>query len=220
MARSRVTPDPFTQPRWRRRKEARPSEILDAALPVFAEKGFSATRIDDIAQRAGVTKGTVYLYFPSKQAVFEALVRQAILPQVEALEALTAAHQGPVIPLIGQIFQEAATRLRRELLVFPRLIIAEAGNFPEIVRFYHAEVISRAERLLAGLYARGVASGEFPDLDPRIVTKLVIAPMLLGAIWTTTIAQFEDRPLDLAALVRTHVDIFTRGLAALAREAS
>lgn len=218
MPRSRLHPDPFTEPRWRRRKDARPSEILDAALGIFVEKGFAAARIEDIAQRAGVTKGTVYLYFPSKQAVFEALIRQAILPRFEAIEAIAAAYDGPVIPLFQRLIQEIGQRVAGELAVFPKLIIAEAGNFPEIARFYRFEVIARGEALFSRLYARGVATGELPDIDPRIITKLTVAPLLLSAIWKTTFSAFDEEAFDVAALIQTHAQVLARGLAALARE--
>ncbi|MFA5121241.1 TetR/AcrR family transcriptional regulator [Zavarzinia sp.] len=206
-------------PRWRRRKEARPAEMLEAALPVFLKKGFAAARIEDIAAAAGVTKGTVYLYFPSKQAIFEAVVRQAILPRIDMAEALVAGHRGPAAPLLARLIEELGGRVvTTDLAHIAKLVIAEAGNFPEIARFYRREVIARGESLMSRVYALGVAGGEFPDLPIPIVTKLIIAPVLIAAIWRTTFAPVDDRPFDPIELIRAHARVLTAGLGALARK--
>lgn len=217
----RLRPAPFAEPRWRRRKAARPCELLEAALKTFADKGYAATRMEDIAHRAGVTKGTVYLYFPSKQAVLEALVKATLLPNLDRVEALLDAHQGPVAPLLTQILETVATRLAEsDIIAIPKLIIAEAGNFPDIAAFYRREVIDRGTGLLARLYRAGIASGEFPDLDPQQVAKLIIAPVLIAGIWRVTFARFDAEPFDAAALIRRHAEILTRGLRGLAEDAA
>src|SRR3954469_2599037 len=133
--------------RWRRRKEARPAEILAAALDCFAERGFAATRMDDVAARAGVTKGTVYLYFQTKQEMFEALVRSELLPNVERLEAAAADASATVF--LERLLDVWATHVfPSRVSVLPKLMIAEAGNFPELARFYLEEVVHRALGLL------------------------------------------------------------------------
>jgi AcrR family transcriptional regulator len=198
----------------RRRKDARPAELLEAALEVFAEKGFAAARMEDIAARAGAAKGTIYLYFPSKQAVFEALVHSAIVPNLERAEAITASHDGPVAPLLRRLLALFATVLAdRRLVQFPRLIVGEAGNFPELARFYRTTVIDRGLALIAGLHRRGVERGEFRPQDSEAVARLVVAPMLLLAIWRTVFAPLADDPFDPAPVLAAHGEVLLRGLA-------
>src|SRR5687767_15151188 len=173
----------------RRRKDARPAELLEAALDVFAEKGFTAARMEDIAARAGAAKGTVYLYFPSKEAVFEALVRTRIVPNIERAEALVAEHQGPVAPLFRQLLAVLAVVVRdARIVVLPRLLIGELYRFPELARFYKANVLDRGLGLIAGVHRRGVATGEFRPQDSDAVARLVIAPVLLMAVFKTVLA--------------------------------
>ena len=148
--------------RWTRRKEHRPTEILDAAVAVFAEKGFAAARMEDIAKRAGVTKGTIYLYFRSKEDVFKKLVRDSLGTTIAANAANAAAFDGPSSELIRMVLtaigQFAATSDR---VVLPKIIVAETGNFPELARFYREEVVDRGLALLTGIVERGITRGEF-----------------------------------------------------------
>ncbi len=199
--------------RWRRRKEARPGELLEAALDCFAERGFAATRLEDVAARAGVTKGTAYLYFKNKEELFEAVVRGYIVPVIEQLEA-AAGEPGPVSELLRKVaglFVEKAYHSRFSAL--PKLVIAEASNFPELARFYLEEVVGRARRLLTGLLRRGIKSGEFREVDVEHAVHCLIAPFLFSALWKHSLGPYDARPLDAAALVRCHVDLFLRGLA-------
>src|SRR5262249_32283430 len=128
-------------PRWKRRKADRPAEILNAALDCFAERGFAATRMDDVAARAGVTKGTVYLYFENKEELFKALIRSELLPNLERLEAAASTDVPAAVLLerllaiwVGHVFPSRVS-------VLPKVIIAEAGNFPELAKFYLHEVV-------------------------------------------------------------------------------
>jgi AcrR family transcriptional regulator len=200
----------------RRRKDTRPAELLDAALDVFAEKGFAAARMEDIAARAGAAKGTIYLYFPSKEAVFEALVRSAVIPNLERAEALAAAHEGPVEPLLRRLMAAVVPVVRDSRLVFlPRLLIGELYKFPQLARFYRREVIERGLRLIARLHRRGVEGGEFRPQDSEAVAKLVVAPVLLLAVWRTVLAPHGDGPpLDPATVLEAHLEILLRGLRA------
>lgn len=201
--------------RWKRRKAARPQEILEAAMGVFAEKGFARTRMDDIARKAGVTKGTIYLYFANKEAVFEELVRDSIghaleqvLQSVERFEGSTRDLLRFALTAIGQFV------LTSDRVVLPKIVIAEAGNFPQLVRFYRSEVIDRGLGVLTRVVARGIARGEFRPLPPEHVARLCIAPLLLAAFWRTTFAQFDAEPYDYQGLIQTHLDVLLRGLAA------
>ena len=199
----------------RRRKDARPAELLDAALDVFAEKGFAAARMEDIAARAGAAKGTLYLYFPSKEAVFEALVRSAIVPNIERAEAMAAAHDGPVAPLFRQLIALLATVVRdARIVVLPRLLIGELYKFPELARFYKRHVLDRGLGLIARMHRRGVETGEFRPQDSDAVARLVVAPVLLVAIWRAVFAPHEAEPFDPARVLDAHAETLLRGLAA------
>jgi AcrR family transcriptional regulator len=200
----------------RRRKEARPAELLEAALDVFAKKGFAAARMEDIAARAGASKGTVYLYFPGKEAVFEALVRSALVPNIERAEAALAAHRdGPVAPLLRRFLAMLAGIARdRRLVAIPRLVVGELHRFPDLARFYKATVVDRGLGLIAAMHRRGVERGEFRPQDSDAVARLVVAPVLLAAIWGAVFAPHDERPFDPTPILDAHADTLLRGLAA------
>ncbi|MBS0275247.1 MAG: TetR/AcrR family transcriptional regulator [Proteobacteria bacterium] len=204
-----------TAPRWRRRKQARPQEILDAALACFAEKGFAASRMDDIAERAGVTKGTIYLYFENKEAVFKALVRESIGAQITQVIENIRIYEGSSRDLlrdaVTMIAHFAATSDR---VVLPKIIVAEAGNFPELARFYRVEIIDKGLGAMTSVIARGTARGEFRKIEPDHVARILIAPILLSIFWRTTFAQFDAKPYDHQAFLKSHLDILLRGIAA------
>ncbi|HEY2033632.1 MAG TPA: TetR/AcrR family transcriptional regulator [Rhizomicrobium sp.] len=201
-------------PRWRRRKKARPQEILDAALACFAEKGFAAARMDDIAERAGVTKGTIYLYFENKEAVFKALVRESIGVRVTEVLEQVRVSEAPARDILRMMISNVGNIMRTsELVVLPKIILAEAGNFPELARFYREEIIDRGLGAMSGVIARGIARGEFRPVTPEFAARLLIAPVLMVAIWRTTFAQFDTVPFDNEGFLDTHLDILLRGLA-------
>ena len=201
--------------RWTRRKEARPAEILDAAVAVFAEKGFAAARMDDIARRAGVTKGTISLYFEGKEDVFKALVVGSIGEQIASVTQSMLAYEGSTRDLLRFVLATMGTFLRTsDRAVLPKLIIAEAGNFPELARFYREHVIEKGLALFTAVIERGVARGEFRALPAAHVARICVMPLLLIAIWRTTFAKVDAAPYDFEGYVNTHVDLMLRGLAA------
>jgi AcrR family transcriptional regulator len=198
--------------RWRRRKESRPGELLEAALDCFAERGFAATRLEDVAARAGVTKGTAYLYFKSKEELFKAVVSGYLVPAIEQLEAAARAP-GPVTELLRKVagmFVEKVYNTKFSAL--PKLVISEASNFPELARFYLDEVVGRGRRLLASLLRRGIRDGEFRDVDVEHTVYCMVAPLLFSALWKHSLGPFDEKPLDANALVRCHLDLILRGL--------
>jgi AcrR family transcriptional regulator len=199
-----------------RRKDARPGEVLEAALEVFAEKGFAMTRMEDVAARAGVSKGTVYLYYPSKEALFEAMVRAAILPNLTRLESLAAGYDGPALDLLHRFFAVLLQVLETpRLIAIPRLVIAEARTFPELALFYRREVVDRGLALIEGILRRGVERGELRPVDPAATARLCVAPFLLAAIWKATFDPLQDaKPLDARGLLDTHLATLTHALAA------
>lgn len=180
-------------------------------MGVFAERGFAAARLEDVAHLAGVSKGTLYLYFPSKEDLFKAVVRAAILPNLERAERLVEGAPGPTMALLDRILAMAGeTIATSQVAIIPKLVIAEAGNFPELAAFYHREVIQRVFGLLGGLLERGMARGEFRPLPIDHTVRLIAAPLLMSAMWRNTFDAVA--PLDVAALIATHRDHLRRVL--------
>lgn len=203
------------KPPARRRKDARPAELLEAALDTFRARGFAATRMEDIAARAGVSKGTIYLYFPSKEAIFEALVTANIVPVIEGLQAAAAGSTCPAsgrLRMLANAF--AGITADPRLVAIPRLVLAEAGNFPDMARFYRKEVVGRGLAMVTGILEQGIAAGEFRPLDADLVARLFVAPMVLGALWRTTFSPIEEVPLRIPDLLAAHLDLFLRAIAA------
>jgi AcrR family transcriptional regulator len=201
-------------PRWQRRKEARPGEIVAAALDVFVERGFAATKLEEVARRAGVTKGTVYLYFDSKEALFKAVVRETIVPIFARGEQMVAEYRGSAAELFGELVRKWWELIgETSLSGIPKLMMAEAGNFPVLARFYYDEVISRGQRLMASVLERGIDSGEFRRLDVKLAVKLAMAPLLHAANWRHSFALCTPEGLDVAKYLDHHIDIFLRGIA-------
>ncbi len=206
---------PLGEPRWRRRKEARPGEIVAAALEVFAEKGFAAARLDDIAARAGVSKGALYLYFETKQDLFAAVVRDAVSPNIAAVEALAAAIDLP----FAQVARMLLGRAAEMMVVSPvgpvaKMVIAESRNFPELARVWHDEVVARMLGVLTGQIERAQARGEVRPGDSRYHALSLIGPMLMGLLWREVLEPAGARPLDLRALAQQHVETVLSGLLA------
>jgi AcrR family transcriptional regulator len=185
---------------------ARRQAILDAALSVFAEHGFAAARLDDVAARAGVAKGTLYLYFKDKEALFESLVRSSVAPILETVGRAAAAPDIPAIKVLEMffaLFEKEVLGTQRRLLV--RLIISEGPRFPELAAFYHREVVSRGMVLMRGVAQRAVERGEFSADAAARFPQLIVAPLLLAVIWDGLFAKIE--PLDVSGLLRAHRDL-------------
>src|SRR5690242_18466094 len=151
--------------RKRKPPETRRSDIISAALRLFAAKGFAATRLDDVAEAAGIAKGTVYLYFETKEELFRDVVRQELLPTLDRFEAEVAAHQGPTADLLRLLLAGLARLIDSDAGAIPKLVVCEAGNFPEIARFYAEEVVGRGQNLLDRIVQRGIEGGEFRPVD-------------------------------------------------------
>ena len=199
---------------WTRRKQARPGEILDAALKVFAEKGFAAARMEDIAARAGVTKGTIYLYFPSKDEVFKSLARESVGATIAGAALQANKYDGSVREFLTMFLTAVAAMIQHsDRFVLPKIIIAESGNFPELARFWRTEVIDKALGMMSVIISKGVVRGELRDLPPEMVARLCIAPLVLSIIWRTTFARFDEVPFDYQKLFETHIDVLLKGLA-------
>src|SRR5215831_1378662 len=197
----------------RRAPAERPGEILDAALALFVEKGFAATRLDDVAERAGLSKAAIYLYFEDKTALFQGVVRQAVTVNLFTVEAMLKGHRGSIAGLLPRILEFMAGRIEdTPMPSVAKLVISESRAFPEIGRFYLEEVIGRGFPLLEGLIARGVESGEFRPVDPMLTVRSLIGPMLLSIIWKTVFEPIGAEKLDARALARHHADLMLHAL--------
>jgi AcrR family transcriptional regulator len=185
---------------------SRRQAILDAALTVFAERGYEAARLDDMAARAGVAKGTLYLYFKDKEALFEALVRGAVSPmlgQVGEAALAPGMKASDILELFFAIFQKEVLGTQRKLLL--RLIISEGPRFPALAEFYFREVVSQGLKLMQAVARRGVASGEFASDAAARFPQLIVAPLLMSVIWDSMFATIE--PLDVQGLLRAHREL-------------
>lgn len=190
--------------------EARRRAILSAALSVFAQHGFAAARLDDVAARAGVAKGTLYLYFQSKEALFEALLAHTVAPVIDQLEAI--AEDGKIPPLdaverMFALFQSEILDTDRRLVL--RLLIAEGPRFPEIARFYHRTVLSRGLKLMRALARRAVEGGHFAADGAYRYPQLLVAPLIVAVIWDGLFSKLE--PLDVAGMLAAHLQILAPG---------
>lgn len=202
-----------SKPRWRRRKDARPEEILSAALEVFTDRGFAATKLEDVAKRAGVTKGTIYLYFDSKEALFKALIRETIVPVIAQGEALAQSFTGSARELLEQLVREYWRLVGETSLVgIPKLMIAEAGNFPQLARFYYEEVVTRGHRLMAGVIQRGIKAGEFRPVNVMLAAKLAMSPLMHAVVARKAFAACMPEGFDVASYLNTHIDLYLHGI--------
>lgn len=197
-----------------RRKEARPAEIVEAALALFTERGFAATKLEDVASRAGIGKGTIYLYFATKEELFRAVVRQRLVPNLNAIEAMVAEHTGSSAELLRRIADRALQLIETDITAIPKLVLAESGNFPAIARLYAEEVARRGMALMEGIFRRGMERGEFRRLDPHSVLPLFSGPLLVMALWRHSLGQHTDIQFDPRKVIETHLDVFLRGLSA------
>ncbi|MBK1614022.1 TetR family transcriptional regulator [Rubrivivax gelatinosus] len=200
------------KPPRRRRKEARPQELLAAALALFVEKGYAATHSDEVARRAGVSKGTLYLYYPSKDELFKAVVRATLSNLIAEAAQLAEQHQGTTAELLLQIGAIWWERIgSRPAAGLHRVLLAELPHFPELQRFYADEVVAPADQLFTRALQRGIDRGEFRPVPLDEACYALIAPLLLraldnGTLWAPPSTMPPER------LLATQIDILLRGI--------
>jgi AcrR family transcriptional regulator len=200
--------------RWERRSEARPAEIVAAATSLFTERGFGATRMDDVAARAGVTKGTVYLYFQDKGQLFEAVVRQKLAPNLERARMMVEAYDGSTPTLIRMLAKLLEGLVESEYSAIAKMIIAESGAFPELPKLYAEVVLERGFNMMASIIQRGIDRGEFRPVDPTTVVPLVVAPFILLAVWKHSLGDHTDVMPPPSRVLDEHVEMLLRALKA------
>lgn len=202
-----------SEPRWERRKEARPGELLASALELFAEKGFAATRLEDVAARAGVSKGTLYLYFDSKEELFKAVVRGGIVRAIEEGEAMIEQFKGTASELVRTIVLGWWERIGATALSgIPKLMLSEARNFPELAQFYHSEVIQRGSLIFRRALERGIEAAEFRRVDIDYTVEVMLAPIIMLSVWRHSLGCCEPEPRDPLRYLEAYLDLALAGL--------
>lgn len=195
----------MTEPRFHRRKEDRPQEITEAAFEVFAEKGYAATRVEEVARRAGVSKGLTYLYFKTKEELFKAVVKSVVVRRIDALLATVARSElsseafirGPLLDFMKQVPGSPVA-------IVIKLLIAEGQRHPDLVDYYWDKVVSKGLTAIAAFLERGVDRGEFRRTTVNDLPQILLAPMLLSIIWRLV---FAERELDTDKLMETQIDM-------------
>lgn len=198
-----------------RRKEARPQELLDAALALFVEKGFAATRSEEVARSAGVSKGTLYLYYPSKEELFKAVVRQNLSALIAEGEELVDRHEGSTSALLVLLMTTWWQRLGNTPAAgIHKVVLSEVRNFPELAQFYTDEVILPADRLFSRTVQRGIDRGEFRPLPLHEVSHALMAPMIFQALHRHSFGAcpVQGVEFDPASMLQTQLDLLLRGL--------
>lgn len=206
---------PAHEPRWRRRKDDRPREIMDAALELFLENGFAATRLEDIAAKANVTKGTLFIYFENKEDLFKSLIREGMRQMETFKEAsqlnIRVSAQETLLFMINNWWKFLANTDFGKL---PKLIVSEAANFPDVTRLYMDEVIIPGRGLITDVIRQGIEAGEFRKIDPEHAARVFLAPLYMMLVWRYSAGKFETTPMDELEYINTHIKIGIQGLLA------
>lgn len=203
--------------RRERRKEARPGELLDAALTLFVEKGFAATRVEEVAAAAGVSKGTLFLYFPSKEELFKAVVRETIAGRFGEWNEELDAFEGSSAELLRYCMQSWWERIGMTAASgITKLVMSEAGMFPEIAAFYQQEVIGPGHDLLRRILQRGMDRGEFRPMELEYAVYSLIAPMIFLLMWKHSMAPCcpASQRIEPVAFIDSQVSLLLNGMLA------
>lgn len=195
-----------------RRKDARPSEIVAAAIALFGERGFGATRLEDVARRAGVAKGTVFVYFPTKEDLFRAVARTVLESNLARVTSASAELDRPLAELVPLLLAQAATIGETSLPAMMRLLIAEARTFPDLPRVWHDEVVSKVLGLLTAAIERAQARGEIRPGNARLFAFSIVGPMLSGVLFREVFRETGATLPDLHELAAQHARTVLDGL--------
>ncbi|WP_245615850.1 TetR/AcrR family transcriptional regulator [Andreprevotia chitinilytica] len=199
--------------RWSRRKEARPQEILEAALTLFVDKGFTATRIEDIAREAGVTRGTPYLYFANKEEIFKAVIRDLLLPQITEAAVLFEGYTGSAADLLRELVRIWWQNMgETQLSALPKLMIAEGGQFPDVIEVYQREFIEPGLGLFKHALEYGIARGEFRPVDVAVAAEVMAAPVVMAMLNQCANTPCNGITVDPQTYLATFLDLTLGGL--------
>ena len=169
-------------PKWRRCPEDRPHQIITAALEVFGECGLANARLQDIAERAGVSKGTIYLYFPNKEELFREMIRQTAVAAIERAEQanVPGAPSNQLVAFMRGYWSFVRSPV---FITIYRLVLGELHQFPDLAKFYANEVVARGQKLLSGIISRGIDAGDFREIDPMVAARMLVAIIVMNGIW-------------------------------------
>lgn len=192
-------------------KEMRRNEIIEAGLQEFTAQGFSNTRLEDVAERAGIGKGTIYLYFESKESLFEEVIRTSLFPARDEAEDLVEGFVGSAEELLTLHTQRMYTiSVNEKIPELLAMVIGEGNRFPQLSDFFFKEMVGRNRELMRSIIKRGIASGEFKETGIEDYTQILIAPVLVSALWKL---QFDAHaPLDMNTFAKIHIEFILRGL--------
>lgn len=200
----------------RRRKEARPQEIIAAGLAEFAERGFAASRLEDVAARAGIVKGTIYRYFESKEALFEAALSSGIGPAFDALPEMIADYPGSTSDLLRQLIARLyETLFRPDVELLARIIISEGRRFPDVALLYHRLLVAKGRDLLGRIIERGLARGDLQPSPLSATPEVLVGPVIMAIVWHAVFDRFD--PIELKRFLEAHLDLLEKALAAPTR---
>ncbi len=204
-------------PKRERRKEARPGELLEAALDLFVEKGFSATRAEEVAARAGVSKGTLFLYFQSKEDLFKAVVRENIANKFPTWQEEFVKFEGPSAEMLRYALVSWWERIgKTRASGSTKLVMSEAQNFPEIAKFYQEEVIQPGNAMIRRILERGIQSKEFREMDLDQAVHIIVAPMIFLMMWKHSMGACaaSAKNVDPEQFIHMQVDVLLHGMSA------
>lgn len=209
------------EPKFRRRAEARPDELLDAALSLFVDQGYAHTSVAQIAKAAGISKGAVYLYFPSKQAILEGLVKRAVTPVADRALAEAGFAQGDLRATLRAVLRSIVAALSDpRIFAIPQIVIREAVVAPEIAEMYRKAVLDRVLPVATGLIRRGIDTGQLRSVDPELTLRTIMGPIVLHLLLAEIFGIRPERGLALEALAENHLDILFHGLFARESESA
>jgi len=199
--------------KFRRRADARPDEVLDAALTLFMREGFEAARVEDIAKIAGISKATVYLYFPSKVALLEGLVRRAISPVAILAENMLDQFEGTAKEAITLVLGLVSSRMSDpKIYGVPAIIMREASRFPDLAKIYQDEVISHMLPALRSVVDRGIASGELRNVDAELTVRNIAGPLFMHVAAASIFSVGDNSAAGLRAFMENHLDVLFNGI--------
>lgn len=202
-----------SKPKWNRRKEARPAEIIDAAMDVFAQNGFAAAKLGDVAKRAGIVKGTLYRYFDTKEELFRAVVQHAVAVNLQIIEQAATTFRGSLRELVPIMLMRAAGRMGDSRIpALARLVIGESRVFPDLARIWHDNVVAQLLKLLTGLIAQAQARGEVRAGDPAVHAFSVLGPLVAGLLFHEVFGAFSPHAPNLDLLAAQHSETVLRGI--------
>lgn len=201
------------RPRWKRRPDARPEEIIEAAIDVFGQQGFARTKLDDVARKAGVSKGTLYLYFDSKDALFRAMMKQRLEAKIATAEELLRTWNGSSADLLRTyVTQHWSAMNQPESVRLIRLVMSELVSFPELAKWYYQEAIMRMRSVVERILERGVASGEFRPTNTAVTARLIQLLCAQSAQFRYYLMPFDPNPVSSDTMLEAILDLYLHGV--------